>query len=131
MNLEKHLLEGGQMPRVRSRRSDKSKPWPRDFQCAIHRTFHPPGAWVCRGDDWQAPCCWSIEMRAVVAIAEALAPPPEVPWEVARERAYLAAWPLTKQAEATADLLSGRPEAHARMLADFDAIKALYPKDCT
>lgn len=44
-----------------------------------------------------------------------------------RRARYLAAWPLTAQAEALHDAANGRPDKLARMNADFAAIKAALP----
>jgi hypothetical protein len=45
----------------------------------------------------------------------------------ARRDAYLAAWPLDRQAEALQDAANGRPEKLAMMNADFGLIKAGLP----
>lgn len=44
-----------------------------------------------------------------------------------RERAYLSAWPLSKQMEAHAEAADGRPAKRDQMLADLAAIKAALP----
>ncbi len=45
-----------------------------------------------------------------------------------RSAAYLEAWPISNQLEATQDNLAGKPAKYQQMMSDFQSIRDRYPK---
>lgn len=142
MNLAEHIAGGGT-----HELETRADGWVR---CACRR-WGDPATFMdrrLREDlpyDWDCPACWSVEAREWERVHRSLRPAvlsndmyervaqmmewTGIPdWREARRLAYLAAWPLDKQAEATTDAANGDTTKLDQMNADFDAIRAAIPK---